>query len=72
MNKEHLTFNNEKYKTVFFLFQKRTETLVNLQNRIGTKFNILDRKRVLLKEGPLVTLSPHLGSIIRIYIVLVK
>ena len=48
------------------------ETLANLQQRIGNKFNILDRKRVMIKEGPLITLSPHWGSIIRIYIVLVS
>jgi hypothetical protein len=43
----------------------------NLQKRLGNKYNVLDKKRNLVKEGPLVTVSPHIGSIIHIYVVLV-
>lgn len=32
----------------------------------------MNKKRVLLKEGPLITLSPLLGNIIKIYIVLLN
>lgn len=51
---------------------KRDEILLSIQNRIGYKFNILDKKRVLVKQGPLVTLSPHLGIIIRVYLILMN
>ena len=46
--------------------------MLSIQNRIGYKFNILDKKRVLVKQGPLVILSPHLGIIIRVYLILMN
>ena len=55
-----------------FYFQKQFEILKDVQSRLGNKFNIQNKKRILLKEGPLITLSPHLGSIIKVYIVLLN
>ena len=44
----------------------------NLQRRIGSKYNILDKKRVIIKEGPLRTFSSFLGSVIKVYMILVR
>ena len=46
--------------------------MMSVQNRIGNKFSVIDKKRILVKQGPLVTLSPQLGIIIRVYVVLLN
>ena len=46
--------------------------LNGLQKRLGNKYSILSKNRYLLKEGPLVVLSPHLGTITHVYLVLVS
>jgi hypothetical protein len=46
--------------------------MTSVQNRIGNKFSVLDKKRTLVKQGLLVTLSPQLGIIIRVYVILLN
>ncbi len=46
--------------------------MISIQTRIGNRYSILNKKRILIKQGPLVTLSPQLGIIIRIYIILLN
>ena len=44
--------------------------MLNTQWRLGNKRRLLEKKRVLLKEGPVLTVSQHLGAQVKLYIVL--
>jgi hypothetical protein len=41
---------------------------MNFQRKIGNNYNIMDKKRALLKEGFLYTINYHSGKPIRVYI----
>ena len=60
------------HNIIEIFFKKNLDILNGLQKRIGNKYSILSKNRFLLKEGPLVVLSPHLGTVTHIYLVLVS